>query len=130
ARTRWTVREPSAVVGGGGAGTALAGVGGSPAAQGGERTEAACLALQLLPRPRPLEVRSRSRRDHQLPSAYREGRRWVEIVDAAGPDRVSGGHDGEAFAREYFRCATAGGKLLWLFRDGLTDVWHLHGWWD
>ena len=89
-----------------------------------------CLALQLLPRPRRLGVRSEPRRDHQLPTAYREGRRWVEIVNAAGPDRVSGGHDSEAFAREYFRCATAEGKLLWLFRDALVDEWRLHGWWD
>ena len=89
-----------------------------------------CLALQLLPRPRRLGVRTQLRRDHQLPTAYREGRRWVEIVDAAGPDRVSGGHASEAFAREYFRCATAEGKLLWLYRDALADEWRLHGWWD
>lgn len=123
ARTHWRVREPTAVVEG------RAGQG-DVAEESKERVETPCLALQLLPRPRALGVRSRPRRDHQLPYAYREGRRWVEIVDAAGPDRVSGGHDSEAFAREYFRCATAEGKLLWLFRDALTDGWHLHGWWD
>ncbi|HEX6068208.1 MAG TPA: hypothetical protein VFZ18_00245 [Longimicrobiaceae bacterium] len=124
ARTRWRVREPEAVVGGG------AGKGSAKPPGEAEPADAPCLALQLLPRPRAVGVRSRPRRDHQLPCAYREGRRWVEIVEAAGPDRVSGGHDTEAFAREYFRCATAEGKLLWLYRDGLTDEWRLHGWWD
>ena len=124
-RTRWCVREPAAVVGSG------AGKGVGMTTEGEETVEGApTLALQLLPRPKVVGVRTRPRRDHQLPVAYREGRHWVEIVDAAGPDRVSGGHDGEAFAREYFRCATAGGKLLWLYRDGLGDEWRLHGWWD
>ena len=123
ARTRWQVREPAAVVGNG-----------AEKAEVREQTTALAappsLGLQLLPAPRPIEVQARPRRDHRLPTAYREGRRWVEIREAAGPDRVSGGHAAEAFAREYFRCATAEGALLWLFRDGLTDAWYLHGWWD
>jgi hypothetical protein len=122
-RTHWQVREPAAVVGGG------AGKGGATVQQ--EMPAAApALALQLLPRPQRLAVRSQPRRDHRLPTAYQQGRQWVGIVSAAGPDRVSGGHDGEVFAREYFRCATVEGKLLWLFRDALADAWHLHGWWD
>jgi hypothetical protein len=123
-RTQWQVREPAVVVGSG------AGKGVAVASREEGRPESACLALQLLPRPRALGVRTEPRRDHQLPTAYREGRRWVEIVEAAGPDRVSGGHDGEAFAREYFRCATAEGKLLWLYRDAVSNEWRLHGWWD
>lgn len=125
ARTGWRVREPAAVVGSG------AGKGAAVMESPAETAEPSpSLALQLLPRPRAVGVRTRRRRDHQLPVAYRDGGRWVEIVQAAGPDRVSGGHDGDAFAREYFRCATAEGKLLWLFRDGRGDGWHLHGWWD
>lgn len=122
-RTQWQVREPAVVVGErAGKGIALAEPEVVP--------DTPCLALQLLPRPKPVGVQTQTRRDHQLPIAYRQGRQWVEIVEAAGPDRVSGGHDGETFAREYYRCATAEGKLLWLFRDALADAWHLHGWWD
>ena len=116
ARTRWVVRETGEVAASG-------------EARGGVVTEPA-LALQLLSVPRSIGVRCRRRRDHSLPVAYREGREWVELVEVAGPDRISGGHAGEPFAREYFRCLTGEGRLLWLFRDGLTDDWHLHGWWD
>lgn len=127
ARTRWQVREPAAVVG---RESEDGAVKGAMQTEGDVRAEVPCLALQLLPRPRAVGVRSQPRRDHQLPTAYREGKRWVEIDGAAGPDRVSGGHDTESFAREYFRCATAEGKLLWIFRDALADRWYLHGWWD
>src|SRR5690606_29494448 len=116
ARTRWVVRETGEVAASG-------------EARGGVVTEPA-LALRLLSVPRSIGVRCRRRRDHSLPVAYREGREWVELVEVAGPDRISGGHAGEPFAREYFRCLTGEGRLLWLFRDGLTDDWHLHGWWD
>lgn len=88
------------------------------------------LTLQRLPEPRPLVVRSRPRRDHLLPVAYREGRTWRTLVEGAGPDRVSGGHGGEPFAREYYRCVTDEGRMVWLFRDVRTGGWYLHGWWD
>ena len=62
---------------------------------------------------------------------YHDGRRWHELVTAAGPDRVSGGRWEEApYAREYFRCTTGMGVLVWLFRDGTESAWYLHGWWD
>lgn len=117
ARTRWVVRETAAVAE---SGTAVA----------GSTVLEPALALQLLPIPRTIGVRTRPRRDHRLPVAYQEDGEWVEIVEAAGPDRVSGGHAGDAYAREYFRCVTGEGRLLWLYRDGFTDGWHLHGWWD
>jgi hypothetical protein len=57
------------------------------------------------------------------------------VVDAAGPDRVSGAQwDGDhTYAREYFRCVTREGALVWLFRDARkrkTGNWYFHGWWD
>ena len=52
----------------------------------------------------------------------------------AGADRFSGGQ-GDAprtYAREYFRCVTNDGALVWLFRDAQekSGGWYLHGWWD
>ncbi len=87
------------------------------------------LMLQLLPQPRRIIVRTKRRRDHDLPIQYRD-REWTGITSAAGPDRVSGGQWTEPYAREYFRCVTENGSLIWLFRDACHDEWYLHGWWD
>jgi hypothetical protein len=47
---------------------------------------------------------------------------------------VSGGKwDSEqTYAREYFRCVTREGALVWIFRDAHAkrSAWFLHGWWD
>jgi protein ImuB len=99
---------------------------------------AAALTLQLLPEPREVDVEGAPRRDHTVPVRYRERRRgrarqarWRAIVTAAGPDRASGGQwEQSAYAREYFRCVTEDGALVWLFREGRTGGWYLHGWWD
>lgn len=93
--------------------------------------EGARLELQLLSSPRRVAVRLRPRRDHRFPVAYRDGGEWRELVAAAGPQRVSGGmwHE-RAYAREYFRCLSGSGAVLWLFRDAREDDWYLHGWWD
>src|ERR1700694_2266641 len=92
-------------------------------------TAAPRLTLQLLPEPRRIAVPPRRRRDHQLPVQYRD-KEWMEIVSAAGPDRVSGGQWTEPYAREYFRCVTDDGMMVWLYRDGRDHFWYLHGWWD
>jgi len=90
-----------------------------------------CLTLQLLPQPRPVAVHVRSSRDHLLPVRYLDQGSWTTLDTAAGPDRVSGGHwEESAYAREYFRCVTREGRLVWLFRDALENRWYLHGWWD
>jgi protein ImuB len=90
------------------------------------------LTLQLAPVPRAITVATAPRRDHFVPVRYRDGRDWHEIVQAAGPDRVSGGtwDPKSLHAREYFRCVTRGGVLVWLFRDAQAGAWYLHGWWD
>ena len=91
---------------------------------------AAHLTLQLLAEPRRIRVETVARRDHHVPVRYRDGRGVRELVTAAGPDRVSGERWGDAYAREYFRCVTADGVLVWLFRDVRSDEWYLQGWWD
>ena len=109
-----------------------------PSAPGPRPTTPTSLALQLLPVPRRVRVRTERRRAHQVPvrfadpapDAERGG--WpadVEIVTAAGPDHVAGDEaHGAAYAREYFHALTADGVLVLLFRDAAG--WHLHGWWD
>ncbi|HUQ79560.1 MAG TPA: hypothetical protein VM076_00410 [Gemmatimonadaceae bacterium] len=88
------------------------------------------LALYLLPTPRAIETQTEERRDHVLPTAYRDGGAWYKVLSAAGPDRVSGERWGEAFAREYFRCVVDDGGMVWLYRDARADGWYIHGWWD
>lgn len=88
------------------------------------------LTLQLLPVPRRVSVATVSRRGDEIPHAYRDGGETHRILDAAGPDRVSGERWGDAYAREYFRCITQDGALVWLYRDARVGAWYLHGWWD
>jgi protein ImuB len=91
----------------------------------------AALALQMLAEPRRLRVESVSRRDHEVPVRFRDRGGWREVTMAAGPDRISGGRwEAEPFAREYYRCVTDEGVLLWVYRDGRDGTWYLHGWWD
>ena len=88
------------------------------------------LTLYLLPTPRAIEVRTEERRDHVLPTGYRDGGAWYGVLSAAGPDRVSGERWGDAYAREYFRCVVDDGGMVWLYHDAKADGWYLHGWWD
>jgi hypothetical protein len=84
--------------------------------------------LQLLEVPRSILVKTARRRDHDLPVKYRDSEGWMTIESAAGPDRVSGGQWEEAYAREYFRCVTEEGTLVWIFLE--KGEWYLQGWWD
>lgn len=87
------------------------------------------LELQLLSEPKPIRVRARTRRDHVVPVRYLDGREWRSLT-AAGPDRISGGHEeATPYAREYYRCVSDTGALLWIYRDAIADRWFLHGWW-
>jgi len=90
------------------------------------------LTLQLLPSPKVVTVDTESRRDHEVPVRYLDGNEWHDIVEAAGPDRVSGGQWSSAYTREYFRCVREDGMMVWLFRGSQqqTKDWFLHGWWD
>ncbi len=118
-RTSWIRQEPSAI-------STRARSRAKPAAQ-----QSPQLTLQLFAEPKRVSVRTEKRRDHVLPLGYQEGSRWVKIDSAAGPDRVSGGRwQTDAYAREYFRCVTGEGQLVWLFRDARDNSWYLQGWWD
>ena len=87
------------------------------------------LRLQLLTEPREVLVETVPRRDHVVPVRYRDGE-WRQLVTVAGPDRISGGKWEAAYAREYFRAVSVDGSLVWLYRDGKTDLWFVQGFWD
>jgi len=88
--------------------------------------------LQLFPEPRRIVVQTARRRDHDLPVKYRDPPlgAWVLVESAAGPDRVSGEQWEKPFAREYFRCVTGDGTLVWIYRDATSGDWFIQGWWD
>jgi hypothetical protein len=87
------------------------------------------LTLQLLPEPRSILVETERRRDHEIPVRCCLEDGWEDVSSAAGPDRVSGGDWDSPFAREYYRCVTRPGRMLWIFREDAAR-WFLQGWWD
>jgi hypothetical protein len=118
--------------------------------------ETTALALRLLPEPRRVVVTTKRRRGQPMPVRYRErltgnararrGLPLVEIIAAAGPDRVSvGSGEEQPVSRAYWTCLTEEALVL-LFRDEgsekqssieapaagaeADDEWFLHGWWD
>jgi hypothetical protein len=102
----------------------------SPAGDTTSAKDTPTLALQLLSEPKPIRIRTRTRRDHVLPVRYLDEGQWRDLT-AAGPDRISGAHEeARPYAREYFRCVSDAGALLWLYRDAIDDRWFLHGWWE
>jgi hypothetical protein len=92
----------------------------------------AALTLQLLPSPKVVTVDVETRRDHEVPTRYLDGNEWHNILEAAGPDRVTGGKWNVEYSREYFRCVREDGMMVWLYRGvrDQTKDWFLHGWWD
>lgn len=88
------------------------------------------LTLQLFPEPRRILVKTAKRRDHDLPVKYRDNQDWVLVESAAGPDRVSGEQWEKPFAREYYRCVTEDGTMIWIYREATDGAWYLHGLWD
>jgi protein ImuB len=114
-RTRWQVQEPAHA---------------ARAHMVKESRSDPQLTLQLFPEPRRIMVRTVRRRDHDLPVKYRDTDAWVVLEAAAGPDRVSGEQWEKPFAREYFRCVTGEGTLVWIYREARSGEWFLQGWWD
>jgi protein ImuB len=96
------------------------------------RDDKPSLTLQLLPSPKVVTVDTQPRRDHDVPVRYMENNEWHDIIEAAGPDRVSGGQWSTEYSREYFRCVREDGMMVWLFHGSKqqTTDWFLHGWWD
>ncbi|MGH7688670.1 MAG: hypothetical protein ACREN3_03620, partial [Gemmatimonadaceae bacterium] len=142
-RTEWTREDPAVAATSGERGAAKGQRGAKPTPR---------LTLQLVTPPRPVSVKTAERRDHHIPIQYRDAGASYDIVDAAGPERVSGGQweEGGPYAREYFRCVREDGTLVWLYRDAVQTAtgersavpppthlptsrppsWFLHGWWD
>ncbi len=142
-RTRWRARDAATLGAGRASGTGVNGqgkAGTSTAAHGhgtvGTHThthtgeEGPVLGLRLLPEPRVMRVATSPERGYAAPRRIGAGEEARRVVTAAGPDRISGGHWDAPFAREYWRCVTEDGALLWLYRDARRDAWFLHGWWD
>ncbi len=126
ARTKWRREDPAVAAASGERGAAKA------QREGGAKPTPR-LTLQLVTPPRRIAVKTAERRDHQVPVQYRDSGISYAIVDAAGPERVSGGQweEGGPYAREYFRCVREDGTLVWLYRDAVQHpTWFLHGWWD
>ncbi len=150
ARTEWTREDPAVAATSGERGVARA-------QRAGGARPTPHLTLQLVTPPRRVSVKTAERRDHRVPVHYRDAGKSYAIVDAAGPERVSGGQweEGGPYAREYFRCVREDGMLVWLYRDAarssvavsselaahssrpsvgsssqLAIRWFLHGWWD
>lgn len=58
----------------------------------------------------------------------RRGRGAAEIPAAWGPERIASGWTaGPRVERDYWRAETAAGERVWLYRDGRTGRWFLHG---
>jgi hypothetical protein len=87
------------------------------------------LTLQLLPEARSIFVEIGRRRDHEIPLRCCLEDGWEDVTDAAGPDRITGGDWESPFARDYYRCVTSAGRMVWVFRDAEAKWW-LAGWWD
>ncbi|HEU4990559.1 MAG TPA: hypothetical protein VFT41_12300 [Gemmatimonadaceae bacterium] len=115
-RTAWTREDPAVAAASGERGAAKA-------QRGNGATPTPRLTLQLVTPPRAVAVRTAERRDHQVPVQYRDNGRSYAIVDAAGPERVSGGQweEGGPYAREYFRCVREDGTLVWLYKDAMKQ---------
>ena len=118
-RTRWVAESPATLVERSGSEVGT-----------GRESALPHLTLQLLPEPKPITVVTSERRDHQVPVRYRDESLWHDLAEVAGPDRVSGGHWEELYAREYFRGIREDGVMVWLYHDGRDDRWYVHGWWD
>ena len=115
-RTKWVKQDPSRAHG--------------RFQHGAHASIAPGLTLQVLAEPRRISVRTKKRRDHLAPVSFEDEEGWLAIESAAGPDRVSGAHWENVFAREYFRCLTGDGRLVWLYHDAKDGEWYIHGWWD
>jgi protein ImuB len=82
-------------------------------------------ALRLLTPPEPVDVECTA----GLPDAVWWRGRRLALVHADGPERLSGDWwRPDAFARDYWRCATGAEGTLLLYRE--AGGWHLQGWYD
>lgn len=68
--------------------------------------------------------------ENPLPLDRRQGQPHFEgtLVPADGPERIeSGWWDGHDVRRDYYLMRNPHGAQLWVFRDGRSGAWYLHG---
>ena len=87
------------------------------------------LALHLLPEPQPVVVVTETSRGFSAPRRYQDRDGWHELLEARGPESVSGGAWEESFALDLYCCVRADGELVQLARDARSDAWTLEGCW-
>jgi protein ImuB len=63
---------------------------------------------------------------HELVAAHT---RW-QIIEAKGPENISGEWWLEGVERDYFQMEASTGELLWVYRDGRSNQYFLHGIFD
>src|SRR6185295_20186830 len=94
----------------------------------GPRPEAAAVApavvssLRLLEKPEQIEVDP-----NQKPERIRWRGKRMPVINASGPERLSGDWWNDGFSRDYWRCEAEEGELL-LYRDAAG--WWMQGWYD
>ncbi len=54
--------------------------------------------------------------------------RWLDVVEAEGPERLSGEWWSRPLDRSYWRATLGDGRVAWLYQE--DGRWALHGWWD
>jgi protein ImuB len=60
--------------------------------------------------------------------AVRVDGRWLDVVEAEGPERLSGEWWSRPLDRSYWRATLGDGRVAWLYQE--DGRWALHGWWD
>ncbi len=91
-------------------------------------------ALRLLDQPEVVEIEQAQ----GVPAAIWWRGARLAVADAVGPERLSGAWWELPYARDYWRCRTAGDDLLpppagaavLLYHDRQASGWYLHGWYD
>ena len=88
------------------------------------------LALYLLPEPEPITVETESRRGFPVPQRYLDREGWHDLLEARGPECISGGAWEDPFATDLYCCVRIDGVLVQLARDARSGVWTVEGSWQ
>ncbi|MEE8169536.1 MAG: DNA polymerase Y family protein, partial [Phycisphaerae bacterium] len=87
---------------------------------------AAARPLRLLPRPQPIQAMAVV--PDQPPIWFRCRGREHRMRCTAGPERLSAEWwTGETGARDYYAVEDEAGSRFWVFREGESGRWYLHG---
>ena len=87
------------------------------------------LVLDLLSVPEQVVIETTDCRGQPTPAGYRDRTGWHPLLNAAGPDLLSGGRWEEAWAMERWTCVREDGEIVQLAHDARRDDWVLEGRW-